>query len=134
MFADCHSRWRNYFLKLLNVHGDNDLTQTEIHTVEPLAPKTRAFVVETPVENLKRHKGIDHIPAEMIKAGGRIICTEIYKLINSILNKEELPEQWKESITVPIYKLGNETDCSNYRGISLCQLHTKFYPPSFCQC
>jgi len=30
-----------------------------------------------------------------------------------------LPEKWKESIMVPIYKWGNKTDCSNYRGISL---------------
>jgi hypothetical protein len=36
-----------------------------------------------------------------------------------ICNKEELPHQWKESIVVPIHKKGDETDCSNYRGISV---------------
>ena len=39
--------------------------------------------------------------------------SEINKLINSIWNKEELPEEWKESITVPIYKEGDKADCSN---------------------
>jgi hypothetical protein len=34
-------------------------------------------------------------------------------------NKEELPEQWMVSIIVPAYKIGDKTDCSNYRGISL---------------
>jgi hypothetical protein len=63
--------------------------------------------------------GIDQIPAELIKAGGSKICSEIHKLVNSILNKEELPDQWKESIIVPLYKKGDKTDCSNYRGISL---------------
>jgi hypothetical protein len=44
---------------------------------------------------------------------------EISKVIISICNKEELPEQWKQSITVLIYKKGDKTDCSNYSGISV---------------
>ena len=55
----------------------------------------------------------------MIKAGCRTIRNEIHKLIISIWNKEKLPEEWKESIIVPIYKKGDKTDFSNYRGISL---------------
>jgi hypothetical protein len=55
--------------------------------------------------------GSDHIPAELIQAGGEILRSEIHKFISSIWNKEELPDQWKDS--------GDETDCRNYRGISL---------------
>ena len=51
--------------------------------------------------------------------GGRTIRCAIHKLIISIWNKEELPEEWKESIIVPIHKKGDKTDCNNYRGISL---------------
>jgi sorting nexin-29 len=29
-----------------------------------------------------------------------------------------LPQQWKEFITIPIYKNGDKTDCNNYQGIS----------------
>ena len=77
-------------------------------------------------EKLKNHKspGIDPIPAKLIKAGGKTIHCEIHKLIISIWNKEELPEEWKESIVVPIYKKGNKTDYNNYRSISL--LRTKY--------
>jgi len=32
-----------------------------------------------------------------------------------------LSEEWKESFIVPIYKKGDKTDCSKYRGISLLQ-------------
>ena len=73
------------------------------------------------IEKLKIHKspGFDQIPAELIKAGDRTICSEIHKLMISIWNEEELPEEWKESIIVPIYKKGDKTDCSNCRGISL---------------
>jgi len=73
------------------------------------------------IHKLKSHKspGIDQIPAELIKAGGRTIYLEIYKLIISIWKKEKLPEEWKESIIVPIHKKGDKTDCNTYRGISL---------------
>jgi len=62
----------------------NDLRQTEIHTAEPLVPEPRAFEIEIPDVKLKRHKsrGIDQIPAELIKSGCRKIRSEIYKLIN----------------------------------------------------
>jgi len=71
-------------------------------------------------QNLKSHisPGIDQITAELIKARGRTLHYEMYKLTLSIWNKEELPEEWKESIIVPIHKKGDKTVCSNYRGIS----------------
>jgi hypothetical protein len=48
------------------------------------------------IGKLKRHKspGIDQIPGELIKAGGRTIRSEIHKIINFLWNKEELHEQW----------------------------------------
>jgi len=104
-----------------SVHGVNDVRHTAILTAEPLVPEPSAFEVELAIEKLKSHKspGIDQIPVELIKAAGKTICCEIHKLIISIWNKEELPEEWKELIIVPIYKKGDKTDCSKYRGISL---------------
>jgi hypothetical protein len=58
--------------------------------------------------------GTYEIPAELIQAEGKTFCSEIYKFINSIWNKKELPEQWKEPIIVPTYKKSDKTDCSNY--------------------
>ena len=142
LVTDCHtvlSRWRNHFRQLLNVHGVNDVRQTEIHTTEPLIPELSAFEVEMAIEEQKRHEspGIDQIPGEMIKARCRTIRTEIHKLTNSIWNKEQLPEKWKEPIVIPIYKKGDKTDCINYRGISVLpttyNLRTKFYSTSSCK-
>jgi len=115
------ARRRKYFSQLFNVHGVKDVGQAEIHTAEPLIPEPSASEVEVPIDKLKSHKspGIGQIPAEQIKAGGRAICFEIHKLITSIWKKEKLPEEWKESIIVPIHKKGDKTDCNNYRGISI---------------
>jgi hypothetical protein len=30
-----------------------------------------------------------------------------------------LPDQWKDSIIVPVHKKGDKTDCNNYHGITL---------------
>jgi len=86
---------RNRFSQLLNVHGINDVRQTEIHRAEPLVPEPSASEVKMVIEKLKRHtsSGNDQIPAELIKAEGRTIRPEIHKLIHSTWNKEESLEQ-----------------------------------------
>jgi hypothetical protein len=32
---------------------------------------------------------------------------------------EELSQQWKDSVIVPVYKKDDKTDCSNYKGVSV---------------
>jgi len=123
LVAESHNivvRWRNYFFQLFNVHGVKDVRQAEIHTAEPLVPEPSATEFELAIDKLKSHKspGFDQISAELIKAGGRTIFLEIHKLIISIWKKEKLPEEWKESIIIPIHEKGDKADCSNYRGIS----------------
>ena len=115
------AKWRNHFSQLLSIHGVNDVRQREIHTAKLLVLELSVFEIEMAIEKLKRHKSpdIDEIPAEMIKAVWRTIISEIHKLMNSVWNKEELTEQWKESVIVPIYKKGDKMYCSNYRGLSL---------------
>jgi hypothetical protein len=70
---------------------------------------------------LKKYKspGSDQIPAQPIQAEGEILLYVIHKLINSIWNKKELPDQSKDIIIAPINKKGDKTECNNYRGISL---------------
>jgi len=61
----------------LNVHGFNDVSQTEKHTVEPLVPKPSSFVVEIAIEKLKRYKSpcIAQILSELIQAGDNTLCS-----------------------------------------------------------
>ena len=72
--------------QFFSVHVVNYVRQREMHTAELLVPEPNTFEVEMAIEMLKRHKspGIDQIPAELIKEGGRTIRSEILKLINSI--------------------------------------------------
>jgi hypothetical protein len=72
----------------------------EIHTAEPLVPGPSRLEVEIAIAKLKKYKspGSDHILAQLIQAGGKMLLSVIHKLVNSIWSKKELPDQWKESI------------------------------------
>jgi hypothetical protein len=106
---------------LLNVHNIRDVRQIEIHRAEPLVPGTSHLEVEIAIAKFKKYKspGGDEISAELIQAGGKILLSSIHKFINSAWNKEELRDQWKESISIPVHKKCDKTDCNNYHGISL---------------
>jgi len=43
----------------------------------------------------------------------------MYELVRQIWEEERIPEEWKETITVPIHKKGDRDGCENYRGIAL---------------
>ena len=94
----------------------NDVRQA-VHTAESLVSEPSAFEVETAIEKLKRHKspGIDQIPAEFIRAGGRKIRSEIHKLIKSIRGVI------KQTVVI-------------IEAYLFCQLLSKVYPSSCCQC
>jgi hypothetical protein len=49
----CIGGWKNYFCQLLNVHGVNDVRQTEIHTAEPLVHKPSCFKAANDTEKIK---------------------------------------------------------------------------------
>jgi len=43
----------------------------------------------------------------------------MYELVRQIWEKERIPEEWKESIIVPIHKRGDRGRCENYWGKAL---------------
>ena len=43
----------------------------------------------------------------------------MYELVRQIWEEERIPEEWKETIIVPIHKRGNRDRCENYTGIAL---------------
>jgi hypothetical protein len=83
--------------------------------------------VEIVIAKFKKYKspGSDQIPAELIRAGGEISRSEIHKLINSIWSKEELPDQWKESILYQFTRTPTKLTVVIIKAYHCHQLHTK---------
>jgi hypothetical protein len=89
----------------------SDARQIEMHTAEPLILYPSPFGFENATAKLKKYKypRNDQILAELIQAGSEILWPKFHKFINSIWNKEVLPDQWKESIIIPVHEKGNKT-------------------------
>jgi len=124
----------NYFSQLLNVHGVNDVRQTEIHTAELLVLEPSAFETELAIEKLKSYKspGIDKIPAYLMKAGvEQFAMRSINLLILFGIRRSCLSSGRSKSSYLSIRRVIKQIVVI-IRACHFCQLCTKFYPTSCC--
>ncbi|KAK3575408.1 hypothetical protein QTP86_026247, partial [Hemibagrus guttatus] len=64
--------------------------------------------------------GPDDIPVEVWKCLGEAAVEFLTRLFNRVLESERMPEEWRRSVLVPIFKnKGDVQSCSNYRRIKL---------------
>jgi hypothetical protein len=69
------------------------------------------FGVSLKSEKDTHHQVLTKIPAKLITARGRTMRSEIHKLISSVW-KEEISEERKESIIVPMYRVIKKSLCT----------------------
>lgn len=77
--------------------------------------------VQEAIRRLKNRKspGPDNIHNELLKYGGENLHEILTVMFNKILQEGKVPTEWKDSITVPIFKKGDKKTPDNYRGITL---------------
>jgi len=63
--------------------------------------------------------GTDGIHLEVIKYRGNKLLNRMYELVRQSWEEERIPEEWKETMIVPIHKRGDRDRHENYRGIAL---------------
>ena len=118
---DVINRWKEYFEILLNEENER-ISQGEGRPHQGLV---RGISKEEIVEGLKCMKtgkapGPDNLPVEAWKALGSEGVDILWNLMHRIFDEEKVPEIWKQSILIPIFKeKGDIQECQNYRGIKL---------------
>ena len=64
--------------------------------------------------------GPDCIPIEVWRGLGDMAIVWLTRLVNLIFRSNKMPEEWRRSTLVPIFKnKGDVQSCTNYRGIKL---------------
>ena len=114
--------WKEYYKGLMNEENERERRENDGERVNLEVEKISKEEVR---ENMKRMKngkavGPDDIPVEVWKCLGEIALEFLAKLYNRTMERERMPEEWRDSILIPIFKnKGDVQSCSNYRGIKL---------------
>ncbi len=76
-----------------------------------------------------RTPGPTGVTSDLLKRAGITgELTRVFRRRRSIVDEGEIPEDWKNSITVPIYKeKGDALECGKYRGVRLLEHGMKLF-------
>ena len=115
-------RWKEYFDNLLNHENPRERRETRTEERERDVEDISGEEVRTGLRRMKKGKaqGPDDIPVEAWIALGNKGVEFLVKFFNRLLRGEKMPDEWRRSVLVPLYKgKGDIKECRNYRGIKL---------------
>ena len=130
--AEDVKRWQGYIEKLYkkDLHDPDDHDGVITH----LEPEILKCEVKWALGSITTNKasGGDEIPVELFQ----ILKDDAVKVLHSrcqqIWKTQQLPQDWKRSVFIPIPKKDNAKECSNYDTISLISHDSsKFSKPGF---
>ncbi|XP_037803562.1 uncharacterized protein LOC119597969 [Penaeus monodon] len=119
---DILERWRLYFMKLMNEENPREAREEEQVGNPGEVEAITEDEVRRALRKMKDGKAVgpDNLPIEAWKCLGEEGVTFLCSMLNKIFDEEKIPESWRKSILVPIYKnKGDIMACGNYRGIKL---------------
>ena len=118
---DIIRRWQEYFEALLNEENERLLRGDGQMNYGPVTEVTKAEV-RMALGKMKNGKAVgpDGVPVEAWKALDEEGIEILWLLMKKIMDNETIPEIWRESLLVPIFKeKGDVQCCGSYRGIKL---------------
>ena len=113
--------WKEHMEKIMNEDNAWDY-RVDAAMVEEPVEKVSPKEVREAIRKMKQEKtaGLSEITTEMIVAGGRIAEEVMLQLCQRVLDGKGIPDKWKTSIVVPIFKgKGDVINCGSYREVKL---------------
>jgi len=115
-------RWHDYFRTLMNEENPREERIDEQNRMEVDIEEISKEEILTAMKRMKTGKAVgpDNIPVEVWKCMGTKGLVYLTKMFRKIMEEEQIPDDWRKSILIPIYKnKGDILNCGNYRGIKL---------------
>jgi hypothetical protein len=119
------NKWREYFDKLLNEESEKaaiELDNSFDYTNKRFGWRIQESEMKEALKLMKTDKalGPDDISIEVWRFLGDVAIVRLTKLFNIIFRSNKMPDEWRRSILVLIFKnKGNIQSYTNYRGIKL---------------
>ena len=117
---DIRERWRKYFEELLNEGNPYEVDEEE--KVEGPVEEISETEIKRALKKMKNGKapGPSEMTSDLLKEVGDRGTEELVKVFRNIQDRGEMPAEWAESFTIPVYKgKGDALSCGKYRGVRL---------------
>jgi len=90
------------------------------------------FTVQEVIKAIAKQKnnkaaGVDEIPIELLKHGQDELAEKLTNVFNTIWHIEDVPDDWRQGVLLPLPKKGCLSDCNNWRGITLMSVPGKTF-------
>ena len=114
--------WKEYYMELMNEENERARRDNDGERVNQEVESISKEEVRENMQMMKNVKAVgpDDILVEVWECLGESAVKLLTKLYNITIESERMPEEWRDSVLIPIYKnKGNVQSCNNYRGITL---------------
>ncbi|XP_061661528.1 uncharacterized protein LOC133492816 [Syngnathoides biaculeatus] len=100
------NRWKKYFEKLMNEENEREGRVEEASVKDHEVAMITKGEVRKALQRMKNGKAVgpDDIQLEVWKQFGEMAVEFLTNLFNRILAEEKVPEEWRKSVLVPIFK------------------------------
>ena len=115
-------RWKEYFEKLMNEENNREPRTEEAEVVNGEVNCISREELKSTLRRMKKGKAVapHELPLEVWKCIREMRVEFLTRLFNRILMGKRMPEEWRRSVLILIYKnKGGAQCCGNYRGIKL---------------
>ena len=98
-------RWKEYF-ELMNEENNREPRTEEAEVVNKEVNCVNREEVKNALRRMKQGKAVgpDDLPVKLWKCMGKMGIKFSTRLFNRLLVGERMPEEWRRSVLVPIYK------------------------------